>query len=126
MDTANHKVLIVEDDNIISLVLVNMIKQLGHEVVGTSTNGKDAIDLALELRPTLILMDIRLKGELDGIETVIAIKEQLSVPVIYITGNTDRQHFERAKETNFVDLISKPFTQNDILRSIEKVNKLVS
>lgn len=126
MDTANHKVLIVEDDNIISLVLVNMIKQLGHEVVGTSTNGKDAIDLAVELKPTLILMDIRLKGELDGIETVIAIKEQFSVPVIYITGNTDRQHFERAKETNFVDLISKPFTQNDILRSIEKVNKLVS
>lgn len=126
MDTANHKVLIVEDDNIISLVLVNMIKQLGHEVVGTSTNGKDAIDLAVEHEPTLILMDIRLKGELDGIETVIAIKEKMSVPVIYITGNTDRQHFERAKETNFVDLISKPFTQNDLLRSIDKVNKLVS
>ena len=121
MDKTEYKVLIVEDDNIISLVLVNMMHQLGHKVVGTTTNGKEAIDLAAKLQPNLILMDIRLKGELDGIETVIAIKREEDIPVIYVTGNTDKQHFERAKETGFIDLISKPFTLRDLERSISKI-----
>ncbi|MFN1836101.1 response regulator [Balneola sp. MJW-20] len=121
MSNSIHRVLIVEDDNIISLVLVNMIKQMGHEVVGTTTNGREAIELANELDPSLILMDIRLKGDLDGIETVMAIKEKKDVAVIYVTGNTDKQHFDRAKESGFVDLISKPFTARDLEKSLDKV-----
>lgn len=115
------RVLIVEDDMIISLVIENMVKELGHEVVGKATSGLDAIELALENNPDLILMDIRLKGEMDGIEAVKVIKEKISTSVIYLTGNSDRVNYDRAKATKCVDLITKPFTINDLTKSFELV-----
>ena len=115
------RVLIVEDDMIISLVIENMVKELGHEVVGKATSGSDAIELALENKPDLILMDIRLKGEMDGIEAVKEIKENITTSVIYLTGNSDRVNYDRAKATECVDLITKPFTINDLTKSFELV-----
>ncbi|MBO6524770.1 MAG: response regulator [Balneolaceae bacterium] len=106
---------------IISLVIENMVKELGHEVVGKATSGLDAIELALENNPDLILMDIRLKGEMDGIEAVKVIKEKISTSVIYLTGNSDRVNYDRAKATKCVDLITKPFTINDLTKSFELV-----
>ena len=115
------RVLIVEDDMIISLVIENMVKELGHEVIGKANSGHDAIELAIENAPDLILMDIRLKGEMDGIEAVKAIKEKISTSVIYLTGNSDRINYDRAKATECVDLITKPFTINDLTKSFELV-----
>lgn len=83
------RVLIVEDDMIISLVIENMVKELGHEVVGKATSGDEAIRLATEHVPDLVLMDIRLKGDMDGIEAVSAIKDSIDTSVIYLTGNSD-------------------------------------
>lgn len=114
-------VLIVEDDMIISLVIENMVKELGHEVVGKANSGQEAIDLALENKPDLVLMDIRLKGEMDGIEAVKIIKEKISTSVIYLTGNSDRLNYDRAKATECVDLITKPFTINDLTKSFDLV-----
>jgi CheY-like chemotaxis protein len=115
------KVLIVEDDMIISLVIENMVKELGHKVVGKAASGQEAIDLALENSPDLILMDIRLKGEMDGIEAVTAIQEKISTSVIYLTGNSDRVNYDRARATKCIDLITKPFTLNDLTKSFELV-----
>ncbi|MCG8372044.1 MAG: response regulator [Balneolales bacterium] len=115
------KVLIVEDDMIISLVIENMVKELGHSVVGKATSGEEAINLALENKPDLVLMDIRLKGEMDGIQAVTAIKEKIDTSVIYLTGNSDRVNYDRAKETDFIDLITKPFTITDLTKSMEQV-----
>ena len=117
----NKRVLIVEDDMIISLVIENMVKELGHEVVGKATSGEEAIRLANEHKPDLLLMDIRLKGEMDGIEAVTVIKENMDTAVIYLTGNSDRVNYDRARETNFVDLITKPFTISDLTKSLELV-----
>ncbi len=114
-------VLIVEDDMIISLVIENMVKELGHEVVGKANSGQEAIDLALENKPDLVLMDIRLKGEMDGIEAVKIIKEKISTSVIYLTGNSDRLNYDRAKATECVDLITKPFTISDLTKSFDLV-----
>lgn len=114
-------VLIVEDDMIISLVIENMVKELGHVVVGKASSGQDAIDLALEHKPDLILMDIRLKGEMDGIEAVTEIRSKIETSVIYLTGNSDRVNYDRAKETEFIDLITKPFTIADLTKSFELV-----
>lgn len=116
------RVLIVEDDMIISLVIENMVKELGHEVVGKATSGDEAIRLATEHEPDLVLMDIRLKGEMDGIEAVTIIKNNIDTSVIYLTGNSDRVNYERARETDFIDLITKPFTISDLTRSMELVN----
>lgn len=115
------RVLIVEDDMIISLVIENMVRELGHEVIGKAASGEDAINLALNEQPDLILMDIRLKGEMDGIEAVLAIKEKINTSVIYLTGNSDRVNYDRAKATDFIDLITKPFTISDLTKSFELV-----
>lgn len=115
------RVLIVEDDMIISLVIENMVKELGHEVVGKAISGEEAIHLATQNEPDLVLMDIRLKGEMDGIEAVIAIKEKINTSVIYLTGNSDRVNYDRAKATEFTDLITKPFTIADLTKSLELI-----
>lgn len=116
-----HKILIVEDDMIISLVVENMIKKLGHELVGKSASGEEAIELAKEHKPNIILMDIRLKGEMDGIEEVTQIKKHIDTNVIYLTGNSDKVNYDRAKATECIDLISKPFTIGELTRSLDMV-----
>ncbi|MEX0844707.1 MAG: response regulator [Balneolaceae bacterium] len=121
MKNSVKKILIVEDDMIISLVVENMIKKLGHTLVGKATSGDEAIELAMEHEPDIVLMDIRLKGEMDGIEAIIRIKKQISTEVIYLTGNSDKVNYERAKATSFVDLISKPFTLGELTRSLELI-----
>lgn len=117
----SKKVLIVEDDMIISLVVENMIKELGHIVVGKAVSGEEAIDIANKEKPDILLMDIRLKGEMDGIDTVAKIKETIDSQVIYLTGNSDRLNFERAKDTDFADLIVKPFTIGDLDKSLKLI-----
>tara|TARA_R100000908_G_scaffold63604_1_gene45074 strand:- start:18419 stop:18814 length:396 start_codon:yes stop_codon:yes gene_type:complete len=121
LSTETKKILIVEDDMIISLVVENMIKKLGHTLVGKSASGEEAIDLALEHKPDIILMDIRLKGEMDGIEAVTRIKEHIDTDVIYLTGNSDKVNYDRAKATECIDLISKPFTIGELTRSLDRV-----
>lgn len=118
---SKKKVLIVEDDMIISLVVENMIKKLGHVMVGKTTSGEEAVELAQQHKPDIILMDIRLKGEMDGIEAVKEIKKNIETEVIYLTGNSDKVNYERAKATHCVDLISKPFTIGELTRSLELV-----
>jgi len=115
------KVLIVEDDMIISLVVENMVKELGHIVVGKAVSGIEAIEIAIKENPDILLMDIRLKGDMDGIDTVAKIKESIDTKVIYLTGNSDRLNFERAKDTDFADLIVKPFTIGDLDKSLKLV-----
>ena len=121
MTESTKKILIVEDDMIISLVVENMIKKLGYTLVGKAASGEEAIDLAKEHSPDIVLMDIRLKGEMDGIEAVIIIREHIKTEVIYLTGNSDKVNYERAKATECIDLISKPFTFGELTRSLELV-----
>lgn len=117
----SKKVLIVEDDMIISLVVENMVQELGYKVVGKAASGEEAIEIANREAPDILLMDIRLKGEMDGIDTVAKIKEKINAQVIYLTGNSDRLNFERAKDTDFADLIVKPFTIGDLDKSLRLV-----
>lgn len=107
-------VLIVEDDMLLSLVEERLIQKLGHNVVGKVTTGKEAIEKSKELSPDLIMMDIILKGEMDGIEAMEKIREESEVPVIYLSGNSDRYNFERAKKTQFTDYLVKPITSKDL------------
>lgn len=114
------KVLIVEDDMIISMVLERMIKKIGHEVVKKVIAGQDAIDSTFKLDPDLILMDIQLKDDIDGITAMENIREKSDVHVIYITGNSDQYNLERARETNFIDYLVKPIQMTHLKKSINK------
>jgi CheY-like chemotaxis protein len=116
----SKKVLIVEDDMIISMVLERMILKLGHEVINKVITGQGAIDSARELDPDLILMDIQLKDDIDGISAMQKIRKNSDVHVIYITGNSDQYNLSRAKKTNFVDYLVKPIQMSHLKKSIEK------
>lgn len=122
MSETKKRVLIVEDDMIISLVVENMIKELGYHVVAKATSGEKAIELADDHQPDLILMDIRLKGTMDGIEAVEQIKSRIDTQVIYLTGNSDKSNYERAISTKCVDLITKPFTLKELTNSLKLVS----
>ncbi len=119
-DIQSKKVLIVEDDMIISMVLERMIIKLGHEVINKVITGQDAIDSTMELGPDLILMDIQLKDDIDGITAMQKIRETSDVHVIYITGNSDQYNLSRAKETNFVDYLVKPIQMSHLKNSLSK------
>ncbi|PAU95195.1 response regulator [Aliifodinibius salipaludis] len=108
------RVLIVEDDMLLSMVEERLIKRLGYEVVGKVTKGVDAIEKEEELNPDIIVMDISLKGDMDGIETMEIIRKKSDVSVIYLSGSGDRYSLERAKKTGFTDFLTKPVTGGDL------------
>lgn len=107
-------VLIVEDDLLLSMVEERLIQNLGYKVVGKVEKGLDAVEKVLKLNPDVIIMDISLKGDLDGIDTMQKIREHSSIPVIYLSGSADRYHYERAKKTGFIEFLTKPVTSGDL------------
>jgi two-component system, response regulator PdtaR len=115
-----QKVLIVEDDKLLALVEERLVERLGFEVVGTAVSGEDAVSLVRENQPDIILMDISLKGEMDGIDAVEIIRKKYNIPVIYLSGNSDKFNFERAKKTNFIDYLVKPVTADDLIGPLKK------
>ncbi|WP_290876334.1 response regulator [Gracilimonas sp.] len=128
MDKNQKKtVMIVEDDLILNLLYESYLEKLGYDAEGELVYGKTAIEVAQKINPDLILMDISLEGEIDGITAMNEIRKFSDVPVIYITGNSDPHHVQRAKETGYLDYLVKPIEFNDLKESIErnfkKINK---
>lgn len=113
------KILIVEDEMLIAANIAIQLETLGYEVAGIIPRGEEAIRTVQSERPDLVLMDINLKGELDGIETATKMQQQAHIPIIYLTANADDAHFERAKATNPYAFLSKPFKKLDLQRAIE-------
>ena len=113
------KILIVEDEFIISERLAQNLQGTGYEVTNIVVSGKEAIESINADRPDLIIMDIKLEGELDGIDTTKQINKKYTIPVIYLTGYTDKKLFTRAKSTHPVSYLTKPYNSNDINNAIE-------
>ncbi|MEX0724424.1 MAG: response regulator [Gracilimonas sp.] len=113
-------VMIVEDDLILNLLYESYLEKLGYDAEGELVYGKTAIEVAQKIKPDLILMDISLEGEIDGITAMKEIRKFSNVPVIYITGNSDPHHVQRAKETDYLDYLVKPIEFNDLKESIER------
>ena len=113
------KILIVEDEMIIAANISLQLTTLGYEVIGIVPRAEDALTCVKQDLPDIVLMDINLKGDLDGIETVKLIKEIHDVAVIYLTANANEANFNRAKSTHPHAFISKPFKKLDLQRAIE-------
>ena len=118
MDTL-LKILVVEDEMIIGAKISMQLTSLGYEVTGILPRGEEAILHVQQNKPDIILLDINLKGKIDGIETARQIQLQNNIPVIYLTANSDEATFNRAKSTRPAAFISKPFKQLDLQRAIE-------
>ncbi|MBD2296781.1 response regulator [Anabaena sphaerica FACHB-251] len=113
------KILVVEDEVIVARTIASQLHQLGYIVTGTASSGKNAIVKALETKPELVLMDIILKGEMDGITAASEIRKQLDIPMIFLTAYGDEHTLERAKITQPFGYVVKPFTIKDLRIAIE-------
>lgn len=114
------KVLIIEDDMILSLSLEIMMKRLGFTEIQKTHNGEKALDVLVEFEPDLMLVDIFLGPGISGIDVVKEIQKEKEIPVIYITGNSDDYHKNMASETKYLDYLVKPITFTDLKRVLEK------
>jgi two-component system, LytTR family, response regulator LytT len=112
-------VLVVEDESIVSKDIQMSLKKLGYNVVGSAATGEKAVELANELQPQIVLMDIMLKGQMNGIEAAEAIRQHNKIPVIYLTAYADESTLAKAKVTEPYGYIIKPFKEIDLHTSIE-------
>ncbi|OPY21137.1 MAG: two-component response regulator [Methanomethylovorans sp. PtaU1.Bin093] len=113
------KILVVEDENIVALEIKKRLQKLGYIVPGVASTGEDAISKAEGILPDLVLMDIMLKGEIDGINAAGEIRKRFNIPVIYLTAYSDGDTIERAKLTEPYGYILKPFEEDDLRTAIE-------
>jgi DNA-binding NarL/FixJ family response regulator len=114
-----YNILIVEDEMIIAMEIAAVIRRMGHAVVGTAMRGEDAISLAELRKPDIVLMDIFLKGMMDGITAAEVIFTTYHIPVIYITANTDVNTLERAMKTKPFGYLTKPVNAHELQAAIE-------
>lgn len=121
MNRDNIKILIVEDEVLIAMHLAGQLKQAGYTVCRPVTNGAAAIAAAGQEHPSVILLDIRLPGEMDGIEAGRAITDRYNIPVIFVTGYSDSAIESRARNITTAKVLGKPASVGEIDRAIAQV-----
>ncbi len=114
------KIYIIEDDALIIDDLKNFLTKAGHSIIGTFAKGENALLEIEKETPDVILMDIKLEGYIDGIETAAIIKFKYNIPIIYITAFSTDKFIERSQRTEPISYILKPFSEEDVLNAIDK------
>lgn len=117
------RVLVVEDDSIISEDIQRNLRKLGYPVAGTFTSAEEALDQMESIHPDLILMDIVLHGRLNGIDAAKQIRSQFHLPVIFLTAYSDRITMARARDAKPAGYIFKPFSTDELDHVIQKATK---
>jgi CheY-like chemotaxis protein len=115
------RALIVEDDMILAMINQKYLERIGCAVLRSVSNGLDAITAVKELNPDFVLMDIRLDGEMDGIEAMGYIREFSNVRVIYVSGNSESEIKQRAEKTNMYAFLIKPLDFGELKKLIDKL-----
>lgn len=113
------RILVVEDESIVALDIKERLESLGYEVPDTVASGERAVQRADALRPDLVLMDIQLQGQMDGVEAADHIRQRFGIPVIYLTANADHPTVQRAKVTEPFGYVIKPFEERELHTTIE-------
>jgi two-component system, cell cycle sensor histidine kinase and response regulator CckA len=119
MGADTPKILVVEDENVIALDIQRDLISFGYAVPATAASGEQAIELAAELRPDLVLMDIRLRGALDGIEAAEEIRNRFNIPAVYLTAFADPATLARARLTGALGYLVKPFGERELHAAVE-------
>lgn len=114
-----HRILIVEDENIVGLDIQKRLRRMGYEALEVLSTGQQAVEYVEREQPDLILMDIQIQGDIDGIETTRRIRERFDVPIVYLTAFSDETTLERAKATEAFAYVLKPFKDRELYSSIE-------
>jgi CheY-like chemotaxis protein len=113
------RIFFVEDDRVLIRVIQWRLTKLGHEVLGFSDNGAEAIEKIQQLKPDLVLLDIELKGDMDGIGIGEFLAAKTDIPFIYLTSHSDEKYLIRAKKTSPKGYIKKPFDDDGLRVAIE-------
>lgn len=115
------KILIVEDEILVGMMLKKKIERFGYQVDNIATTGEEAVDMAETGKPDLLFMDVSLPGDLDGVETAIKIKEKRDIPVIFFTGNhRDESLIRRSRAVKPVAILDKMGSFNEVITSVER------
>jgi CheY-like chemotaxis protein len=117
---AQKKILIVEDEGLVALDIEDRTKGLGYDVVGIASTGAEAVDLAEKYSPDLIIMDVTLKGKIDGIEAARQIKKIINPCLIFMTAHSDQNTLERINNVKPQGFITKPLNTSSLQSVIEK------
>ena len=122
MNSQTPKILIVEDENIIALDIRSMLEDLGYMVSAIASSGEESIRKASKTKPDLVLMDIKLKGSLDGVSAGEEIYKQLQIPIVYLTAYSDQSTIKRinkGKNGKPSTVINKPFDEGELQTVID-------
>lgn len=119
MKSQRKKILIVENEGLVAMDITECLRYAGYDVIATASNCEDALKYADTKQPDLVLMDIMLDGELDGIETAGSIRSRTGLPIIFLSAFTTRDLLDRAKLTQPFCYITKPFDDRELLANIE-------
>lgn len=114
-----RKIVVVEDDKFIAAIFTMFLRELGHELVGRCSTGAEALDLCHQLRPDVVLMDIHLDGDMDGIQTAEQLRRELDIPVIYVSSDTSSHVIKRAIVSNSYGYLVKPVNKKELGISID-------
>ena len=112
MDTVS--ILLVEDEAVVALELQNNLESMGYNVVAKADNGPSAIELSRKHNPDIVLMDIRLKGDMDGIDAALEIRNHQNVPIVFLTAYAEEEKLKRAKKTMPFGYLLKPVQDRDL------------
>jgi PAS domain S-box-containing protein len=112
-------VLIVEDEGVVALSIQAALTKMGYTVVGIAVTGAEALSLAREHKPDVILMDIHIKGDMDGIQTTEKLNEVSDIPVIFLTAYADDETVKRALKTKSTSYLVKPYNPRELYSNIE-------
>ena len=116
---SNAKILVVEDDPAVADLIARYLERSGYEVAGCVATGEDALTETARTRPDLALMDIELRGTLDGVQTAAQLRARFDVPVVFLTGLADDDTIKRSQEARAFGYLLKPFRQEDLKASID-------
>src|SRR5262245_8473768 len=118
---ARGSILVVEDDALIALAMVDMLEEWGFEVRGPADKAERAVELAVAHGPGLVLMDIRLRGERDGLDAAREIAERCPAPIIFVTGSSERDMLEKIDKAGAAGVLIKPVLPARLKTAVEKV-----
>jgi len=117
--SSKPRALIVEDEILIAEELKQRLSLLGFSVIAAVDSAEEGIAIATRECPDLVLLDIRLKGEKDGVQAAKEIRQQVNVPLVYLTAHSDRLTVDRVKETEYDGFLLKPFRERELQTTIE-------
>lgn len=123
MTTPKANIMIVEDEGVVSIDIRNMLRKAGYGIAAVAFQGEEAVQKAEQSGPDLILMDIGLKGEIDGIEAAKRIRDRFQIPVVFLTGFADEVTLAKAKEVNPAGFIIKPINEDELNKTLDDILK---